>query len=191
MVLVFEYNNTIQIFIHIPKNSGKYIRNEIKEKKDVNILKCFWDVDHINKIDLAHMPYILFDKYLKDYNSEEIITYVRNPYHRIISAFIYKTNNRNPYEFRKFIKKNLIQYKFDSTYDFNIIHYYPQYLFLIDKNYNINIKNITIKKVEDLENSRKYNFKKYYNNKILSIINKIYKKDFEYFNYEIINTLPI
>ena len=95
---------------------------------------------------------------------------------------------KNPYEFRKFIKRNLIQYKFDYTYNFNIIHYYPQYLFLIDKNYNI--KNINIKKVEDLENHRKYDLRKYYTNKILSIINKIYKKDFEYFNYEIINTLP-
>jgi len=185
MVLIFEYNNKVHVFIHIPKNSGKYIRNKIKEKRGVNILKCFWD---INKIDLAHMPYIFFDKYLKEYNIDEIITYVRNPYHRIISAFIYRTTKKNPYEFRKFIKRNLIQYKFDYTYDFNIIHYYPQYLFLIDKNYNI--KNINIKKVEDLENHRKYDLRKYYTNKILSIINKIYKKDFEYFNYEIINTLP-
>jgi hypothetical protein len=66
----------------------------------------------------------------------------------------------------------------------NIIHYYPQYLFVCDKNFNI--PNIKIEKIEDCENPKKYDLNKYLDNECIKIINNVYNKDFLLFRYNII-----
>lgn len=72
------------------------------------------------------------------------------------------------------------------NFNCDIIHYYPQYLFVCDENLNIP-KNITISKLENLESPRKYNLSEYFDSNCINIINNIYIKDFLFFDYQMIN----
>ena len=183
MVLIYKNKiNKIFIFIHIPKNSGKFIRKKILKNND--LIKSFWNIDKQNKIDKAHIPLLLFDKYHINVKNANIISYVRNPYHRIISAYIYRNNNKVEKNFKNFVKNKLNMFEFNKNFNYNIIHYYPQYLFLINK--DDNIENIEIKKVEELENHKKYNLNLYLDKEVIDIINRIYLKDFEFFKYKML-----
>ena len=42
--------------IHIPKNSGKFIRDQIKNDLDTTIIKEFWNLR--NNFDKAHIPFM-------------------------------------------------------------------------------------------------------------------------------------
>lgn len=181
-MLLYIYNNTNHCFIHIPKNSGKYIRNKIESCDKTKIIKKYWYLE--NNLDLAHIPYIMANKYVENYNSYTYFAYSRNPYDRIISAYLYKDNKKE--YFKEFCKKELLMYNFNLEFNSNYIHYYPQYLFVCDKNYIIT--NVKMQKIEDIASPKKYNYGDYYDNECLEIINKIYKKDFELFNYKIQTT---
>ena len=65
------------------------------------------------------------------------------------------------------------------SFCYTIIHYYPQYLFVCDETLDIP-ENITIYK---LENPKKYDLTKYFDEVCINIINTIYHKDFLFFNY--------
>jgi hypothetical protein len=69
------------------------------------------------------------------------------------------------------------------NFDYMIIHYYPQYLFVCDENLDI-VKHIEIKKLEDTEKPKKYILTEYFDDECIHIINTIYSKDFLFFNYE-------
>jgi hypothetical protein len=181
-MLLYIYNNKNHCFIHIPKNSGKYIRNKIESCDKTKIITKYWYLQ--NNLDLAHIPYIMADKYVENHNSYTYFAYSRNPYDRIISAYLYKDNKKD--FFKEFCKKELPMYNFNLDFDNNIIHYYPQYLFVCDKNLIIN--NVKIQKIEEIATPKKYNYSEYYDDKCLEIINKIYKKDFKLFNYHIQTT---
>ncbi len=68
-------------------------------------------------------------------------------------------------------------------FNYNIIHYYPQYLFICDEKLNIP-KNIKIDKLEDVENPKKYILRNYFDDECFNIVNNIYSKDFLFFNYQ-------
>jgi hypothetical protein len=181
-MIVYEKNGKIIAFIHIPKNSGTYIREQILKDTNNNILNSFWGIS--KRIDIAHIPFILKNNYI-NYNIDNYYTYVRNPYHRLISAYLYKNNINNKINFKFLIKEKLINFKFNLRYSYNIIHFYPQYLFLINKLNQIkkDIKIIKIEEDKDL-NPHYYNLSDYYDKETFEIVNKIYAKDFELFNYE-------
>jgi hypothetical protein len=181
-MIVYIKNGQIYAFIHIPKNSGTYIRKQILDDTNNNILKSFWNVS--NRIDMAHIPYILHSNFIT-HNVDYYYTYLRNPYHRLISAYIYKYRTNT--NIKIFIKNSLKNFNFNLKFDPTIIHFYPQYLFLIDK-YNKIPKNIKLYKVEeDLNLSpHYYNLSDYYDTETIKIINRIYAKDFELFNYEML-----
>jgi hypothetical protein len=185
-MLIFKQNDINYVYIHIPKNGGKYIRNKIK-KSNTKIFKSYWGVQ--NNFDLAHIPYILRNRFInpKIANNFIYFAYSRNPYDRIISAYLYKNNNNTKEDFKFFVKNILINYNFNSQFNSDIIHYYPQYLFVCD--INKNVSNVKIEKLETVENPKKYNLKDYFDDEIISIINKIYEKDFKFFNYEMIKTI--
>ena len=63
------------------------------------------------------------------------------------------------------------------SFDYNIIHYYPQYLFVCDENLDIP-KNIKIDKLEDVETPKIYDLTKYFDDECLNIINNMYIKRF-------------
>lgn len=180
-MLLFENNNKYYVFIHIPKNSGKYIRRKIYNDLDNKILNDYWHIQ--SNLDLAHIPYIKKNEFIQNSIDYNYFTYTRCPYDRIISAFFYKNPDKKTYDFKYFIKNTLISYEFDMKFDYMIIHYYPQYLFVCD--YNLDIpQNIKIEKLENVENIKKYDSTEYFDNECINIINIIYSKDFLYFNYQ-------
>jgi len=185
MILFFD--NQLYVYIHIPKNSGKYIRNKIPEK---NIIKSYWNVK--NEFDLAHIPYMLRNNYIKNDKEITYFSYSRNPYHRLISAFFYLNPHKTPCDFIDFCKNILPKYNFDLSFCSNIIHYYPQYLFVCNDDFTLSINVIKLEKLkyDDLK-LKTYNLFQYYNLETLMIVERIYSKDFELFHYNKITKLFI
>jgi hypothetical protein len=184
-MLIYKTNNINYIFIHIPKNGGRYIRKCIQQNKKNIINKVYWGI-HLN-FDLAHIPYVKKDKFIETNIEYKYYTSVRDPYDRIISAFRFVTRNENKNidDFKNFVKNVLTTYNFSMTFNSNIIHYYPQYLFVFNENLDVQ-KNIQIYK---LTNPKKYNLTEFFDNKCIEIINKIYYKDFISFGYEMIDSI--
>lgn len=170
------------IYIHIPKNGGKYIREKIKNNKDNRIIKRYWGVKQ--KLDLAHIPYVKRIGYINEGETYNYITYSRNPYDRLISAFYYKNSGKEIDDFKKYCKEGLPKLIFNNKYNNKIIHYYPQYLFICDQRR----EQIKIK-IKRLKNPNKYDIDKYYDDETLKIVNRIYKRDFEILNYKIYNNI--
>lgn len=187
-MLIFQNNSIYYIFIHIPKNSGKHIRDKILNDTNNEIIKSYWNIE-LN-LDLAHIPYIKKDQFIENQIEYNYFTYTRNPYDRIISAYFYKNYNVNIDDFKNFLKNILVLYDFSMIFDSSIIHYYPQYLFVCDENLNIPT-NIEISKLENVENPRKYNLTDFFDSKCIDIINKIYIQDFLFFDYKMISPLEI
>jgi hypothetical protein len=180
-MLIFKNNDKYYVFIHIPKNSGKYIRKKIADNKNNEILHSYWNIK--SGLDLAHIPYIKRNEFIKNNLEYQYVANSRNPYNRIISAFFYRNPNKNIHDFKFFVKNELIKYDFNMSFDYTYIHYYPQYLFVCDENLQLP-KNILIDKLEDTENPRKYDLTKFFDMECFNIINNIYSKDFSYFNYD-------
>lgn len=181
-MLIFKSTNDEHcVFIHIPKNSGKYIRKKISDCINNKIIKSYWNID--SGLDLAHIPYVKRNDFIENNIEYKYFANSRNPYDRIISAFFYKNINKNIDDFKYFVKNTLITYDFNMSFDCTIIHYYPQYLFVCDENLEMP-NNIKIDKLEDVENPKKYDLTTYFDDECLNIINNIYNKDFLYFNYQ-------
>lgn len=170
------------IFIHIPKNSGKFIRNKIKKNKENKILKGYWGIK--NNLDLAHIPYVKRGGYINEGDKYNYITYSRNPYDRLISGYFYKNTDKTIEDFKNFCKNELPKMKFNNKYKREIIHYYPQYMFICNnKREIINIK------IKRLIEPKRYDLNKYYDDEMLEIVNRIYRRDFEGLNYKIYNNI--
>ena len=164
------------IYIHIPKNCGRYIRKQI-----YNNFECFnvnpgypYPVSYKVSNDSG---YHLHDRYLqlKDL-ADNFITFVRNPYHRVISFFydvifyqdVFITRSpvidfiRNPLEILKTKNMedliNLLKTEFKKyILDIDNTSLIPQYNYLIDENENIP-QNMTIYKLEEPETFAHLNF---------------------------------
>ena len=170
------------IFIHIPKNGGKYIRNRINKNKQNKRIIGFWGIK--DNIDLAHIPYIKRHKYINVKNKYNYVTYSRDPYDRLISAFFYKNREKSVEDFKKFCNKELINIRFDNKYSYKNIHYYPQHRFIC--NNKMELININIKRID---NPKKYNLKTYYDDDTIKKVNKVYRNDFELLNYKMYNSI--
>jgi len=180
-MLIFQNNNKYYVFIHIPKNSGKYVRNNINNNRNNKILMSYWSIHR--GLDLAHIPYVKKNIFIKNNIDFNYFAYTRCPYDRIISAFLYKNPNKTIDDFKYFVKKTLTSYDFNMSFNHTIIHYYPQYLFVCDENLDI-YKNIKIYKLEHVMKPTKYDLPKYFDDETIDIINNIYSKDFLFFNYK-------
>ena len=179
-MLIFENQHKYYIYIHIPKNSGKYIRKKIADNESNKILETYWGVK--DNFDLAHIPYVKKNNFIKNNIEYNYYTYTRCPYNRIISAFFYLNPDKKTDDFKHFVKNTLISYEFNMDFECKIIHYYPQYLFICDENLDIP-KNIKIDKLEDCEQPKQYNLINYFDDECINIINNIYSNDFLFFNY--------
>jgi hypothetical protein len=189
-MLIYNQNNITYCYIHIPKNSGKYFRNKIKEDKTTTIIKSYWDIK--GSIDLAHIPFMFrhhFINILKlNVNDISYFAHTRNPYDRIISAYFYRNPGKCIQDFKLFVNNDLVKMIFHKNFDKNIIHYYPQYLFICAN--NLELSHVKTEKIEDvLSTVKRYNLPNYYDNNIIQIINKIYELDFKYFDYELIQEI--
>ena len=61
-MLIYEKNGKVHCYIHIPKNSGRFHREEILNNKENTIIKSYWGC--MDNMDYAHIPFILKDTYI-------------------------------------------------------------------------------------------------------------------------------
>jgi hypothetical protein len=198
------------LFIHIPKTGGTTLESYLNNKYSQFLInyspnnKLIPETQYQNK-SLQHQFYTTIYKYRDILNVNfddelKIITIVRNPYHRLVSDLFYfnlinkSTNCQKVYD----ILKNYIH---SDDWD---NHNMPQYKFITDENETL-INNITIFKTENLTNDiinygfsdydnrienkgseDAINYMKYLNYDSIKLINQVYLKDFELFDYKII-----
>lgn len=189
------------IFIHIPKTGGTSIEKKFGMYHQ-------WDYDKlihrrqevINDVLTAPQhwtPNLIIDKLGKAVYDKCIkFTVVRNPYHRVLSEYFYKTRNSNLNKFNDWF--------FDYYSCIDNDHKLPQHYFVDDsidfiartetlqsdfdlfvKKYNLNIDSKLPHVNKSLYNTRNTIYS--LNQNAISKINEIYKKDFELFNYPFID----
>ena len=204
------YKEINLLFIHIPKTGGTSLEFYLKSKYNETLYSGYTNdilpTKEFQNKSLQHLPYNIIYQYKNildvDFNENlKIITIVRNPYDKIISDlfffFLITINENLTIVFEK-IEKYLYNDNCDN-------HNIPQYKFITDNNGNL-ISNIKILKTECLtEQLKEYgfndyeylgilkgpeiviNYRKYLNNDSIKLINNFYKKDFELFDYDMIN----
>ena len=191
MIIYKTQDDKTMVFIHIPKNSGKYIRQQLLLKKDVNIIQDLWGLQPAVRLNIpnmafmVHFSYINHKQYISTDDTWEYYAHSRNPYDRIISAFFYLNRKKTIEDFQRFCKEDLINMTFTIDIGVPNLHYYPQHLFVCDENLNIP-PNMTVHKIEECENPKIYNLDEYFTGEIYSIVNKVYELDFILFRYNMI-----
>ena len=201
------YRKKKLLFIHIPKTGGTVIERNIK-KVCKQTLYCT-EPNHTNKliephtVSLQHQFYRTIRRYRKklkvNFNNIKIFTVVRNPYDRLISdLFWYRLIKKN------YTSQQVLDVIKNNYLDRNDLdnHNKPQYEFVTNREGQL-IKRIRIFKTELLNkdnpkinrflgfkiNIRRKNinkdYSKYLNDKSIAIINKFYKKTFNYLNIKL------
>lgn len=198
-------------FVHIPKTGGRSITRTGKS----NNLKWgyyYWKTQNIN---LWHVPYIMH-KYPA--NPANCFAVIRNPYERIISAYKFKfkksysIEHLNRWVLLELIEMNNLLFDISNNIDKLkkklTIHLLPQHYFTHDLNYNQVVDNLI--QFDNLKEEFETLMEKYdsdiklqihigkasddeYTENSLSIenvllINSIYRKDFELYNFEMLHT---
>ena len=209
------YPNLKLLFIHIPKTGGSAIEDALQKKNIKSTLIqrgqpvagiCNNMLDHPYKNNsLQHQFYSTIytfrDKLNVNFENIRVFSVVRNPYDRIISDLIWLKlikRDASPQKVFDVIKNNYL-YRTDLDN-----HNQPQYKFITNDN-GVIYPNIIILRCETLNESndklneyigvsiniRKSNvnkdYSKYLNQDSIHIINEFYKKDFELFNYKLLN----
>jgi hypothetical protein len=186
------------IFIHVPKTAGQAVMKSLfgPEFKGGHRKIIHYKIFNEKK----------FEKYFK-------FGFVRNPWDRFVSSYFFLRQGGMTDIDKNFSKKNLNNFSSFKEFAMNLydernrkifleeVHFVPQYKFLCDNNYNILVD--FIGKYEKLEEDfsviankinintklNKYNeskhrfYKKYYDVETINIVEEIYYKDIELFNY--------
>lgn len=193
------------IYIHIPKTGGNslslYLKNYssnkvIQRNSRVGLGQGIDIICEKSKIDIKHMPITYYrGLYPNLYSSYIKFTIVRNPYDRLISLYFWLRSNR-PYtkkSFKEFLNKNIkSQLSFIMVDDKIEVDYICKFENLEeDLKYIFNKINIDTKDmVFPHLNASKHNYyMSYYDNELLSIINKKYENDFKVLGYDIITSV--
>jgi hypothetical protein len=194
----FFYNKKELKFIHITKNAGTYIEDTVKKS---NILFG----RHHKEYGFWHRIFPNINKNVKD--KYDWFMVVRNPYTRLLSEYycewggIGKKNIKhtkkemNNYLISKIKNRSKVgdhyteQYKYlDPNYNIHIIKYenmIPE-LKQLYKKYGLNIELIDKKINSSNEKTKIRKFTtKDFNNELITLINSVYRKDFELFGYNI------
>lgn len=188
------------IFIHIPKAAGTSVLKELSNNGKIYR-------DHSTWFDYYRNNSIKFNNYFK-------FTITRNPFDRAISTYTYLKKGGNKVDdlyFSDLFESNNITFeKFILEYlDEETIHehtlFKPQYLFIYDYKYNlqvdfivklenidkdfeyikskISIKSHTLRNAN--QSDRQTGLKDYYiNQKMVDKVIKLYRKDFELLQYD-------
>jgi len=219
----FKNDKVNILFIHIPKTGGTSITDYLSNKYIIklNNQSLYGTIRNIDNSELTdkqfeikinikshmqHMTYQQIYKYSNDFNIDfnniSIITVVRNPYERIISALFYEDKiniESTPEDVFDILNTFLFTKNPDNFNE-------PQYLFITDENKEL-IPNLKILHTESLANDMadinytdfevyhnvnpdKTDYYKLLNNDSINLINQIYDIDFRLFNYNKIITMP-
>ena len=203
----FHNKDVNLLFIHIPKTGGSSLETYFSKKFNMplNDSTLFNTVKRFKGVSFQHQTYqslITYPQIFKiDYNNLKILTVVRCPYHRLISdLFFFKYITANSSQ--AFVFKVLAT-KYFNTFGANDNHKKPQYLFLLDKDGKLLEENITILRMETLNadmaklgytdfnikaqsSNVKRDYMSFLNADSIKLTNSVYKKDFELFNYPMI-----
>ena len=189
MILFKEKKENI-CYIHIPKNSGRYIRERIKKEK-ILIKEYYWatNTEFGFLYDKAHIPLKDASKFnIKDCS---FVATIRNPYDRFISAYKWRKIKGQKLNLSKEnLLKELKKINFDNTYNVHRIHFYPQTYFL--KDIDGNMGKVEMQKIEHgppkfLKNTawknKTYDIKKQLTPNEIRLIEEVYHEDFILLNY--------
>jgi hypothetical protein len=194
------------LFIHIPKTGGTTIEQTLRNGDNMSLIgshgNSLFPDPELRKVALQHQTYnaiyehrelckVPFDDKLR------VFAVVRNPYHRLMSDLFYfhlVGRGSRPENIYKVILNYIDQDKYDN-------HNLPQYKFVTDKNGKLH-QNITIMRTETLDDdlekfgykigrrsnvgSVKKDYMEFLNQDSIDLINKVYQKDFELFNYPMV-----
>lgn len=203
------------IFVHIPKTGGVSIttalgicgtqidRNRFDNTLNENILFGFNGKIYYQHLLLREIKKIV-ERYI--FNSYFKFAFVRNPYSRIVSEYLYRKNINQRFintTFREFIINYLIPNNKKKLKDDKDRHSKPQYKFITDNKGKIEVdfvgrfENIDedfemIKKIlglnvdlHILNKSGNQLYEKYYDEETKKIVGRIYQKDFQIFGYDL------
>ncbi len=192
-----KYNSTHEcIFIHIPKTAGTSILRTLIGKSAYR--------NHTSYHEFQRVDAVKFENYFK-------FCFVRNPYDRVVSSYVYLIkggNKKEDLDFQNFLKENFPTFeKFileyldkDTIYDH--ILFKPQYSFIYNykrkchvdyigryENIKIDFESICQKlniscKLPSTNRVKRDDFETFYaNNVVREKVYSLYQKDFELFNY--------
>jgi len=208
----FRNNNIHLLLIHIPKTGGSSLEEYFSKKYNIPLNRkslAFCHDKTISSVSMQHYPFSLISTRkqklgVTNDDSLTILSSVRNPYTRIISDLLYfnwimEHTDKNTVELK--IKEYFKRYNTNNEATDN--HIKPQYLFLMEGD-SINSK-IQIMKQESLTSDmhalgftdfnifknvhgRDINYYNYLNFTSILLINNFYAKDFELFDYKMIQT---
>lgn len=201
------------LFIHIPKTGGTSIELYLSDKYHIkldeeHILTTMKSNNFFEGISLQHQTLLNIinnnNIFKIDFNEIDIITVIRNPYHRLLSDLFFLNMikpDSDQDEIHKIVKNILNENRTNKKKYDN--HFTPQYLFISDE-YNNLYPNIKILRTENLNNmmyelgyidfnnfhnkssNKIEDIDKYFNRLTKNIINKYYERDFILFNYRIL-----
>lgn len=191
------------IFIHIPKSAGTSVNQSIFGRNTGN---------HTTIAEYQ----IAFSR--KEFDSFFKFTFVRNPWDRLLSAFIYLKNGGRCKKDYQWAEKHLFPYKNFNDFVmewvskrnvFKGIHFLPQYRFITTpKNFKPEVNFIGF--FENIDNDYEYirkllhvgkklihenetigkigDYRSFYNDKTVEIVYDVYHEDIELFGYDFENT---
>jgi hypothetical protein len=116
-MLIFKKGDQYYVYIHIPKNSGKFMRKEIAYDKRNCIIESFWGICKEKNLDLAHIPYMLRSSFLDKNIQYQFTCHSRNPYDRIISAYFCLNPEKTIADFHYFCENVLSSYDFHMCFE--------------------------------------------------------------------------
>jgi len=209
--MIISHNKKF-VFIHIPKVAGKTVRKLLHEYNDHSIR--YWGFQKETPlergIDRAHIPLIDLKTfspsdftYLSQYF---VFAFVRNPYDRFYSAFQEHIRQRklpSDTDFNNYVQQHINH----STirYDWRFVHFCPQIYFT-----HIGVKSqvdfigrlenlpddmqrlshiLNLRDFEELQlipSTLNGSSLEHYTNETIELVNNLYRSDFDYYRYPIV-----
>ncbi|TVO35969.1 sulfotransferase family 2 domain-containing protein [Vibrio algivorus] len=199
------------VFIHNPKAAGTSVRNVLSQYDSFE--NFFWHRGYIDGIDHAvDKPHIALNdlsktEYYKYLISSDyfVFGFVRNPYDRVYSAYQEKCRQwkDTTLDFNDFI---LTIDEVKIRYDYEFVHFCPQHYFfyngkkrVVDYIGKLEYIDVEFKVVSaflsigiqslpllNTTSETEGSYLKYYNEKSIEIINRLYEKDFILFGYDMV-----
>jgi hypothetical protein len=194
------------LFVHIPKTGGTSIEEKFNINHNNNEL-----FSHIERIVDGTLyapqhwtPYIIKNRFPEQFEEYKKFCFVRNPYTKIISEYFWCRTHAGP----RYGTENKTIDEFIKTLNpFTRDHLLPQYRYFENIEYDYVLRNESLNEdfaimAEDFSfdgtlphsNKNKVGLKKegidHYikqvNSESIETINRLYRKDFELFNYEMV-----